>query len=197
VHEAVYDEFAERLAAAARELDVGDPFERDTFTGPVATEEAFSRFEDVSRRAAAEGRVLAGGTALRDGERARGLFVAPTVVDGVPRSHTFLRDELFLPFITLAPIKSLDEGIAETNAVPFGLTAGVFSGDESEVERFVDEVEAGVVYANRGHGATTGAWPGVQSFGGWKESGLSGRHALGPHYVQQFAREQSRTHPRA
>ena len=196
VHEAVYDEFAERLAEAAGELAVGDPFERDTFTGPVATEEAYSRFEDVSRRAAAEGRVLAGGTALRDGERARGLFVAPTVVDGVPRSHSFLRDELFLPFIALAPITSLDEGIAEANAVPFGLTAGVFSGDEAEVERFMEEVETGVVYANRGHGATTGAWPGVQSFGGWKESGLSGRHALGPHYVQQFAREQSRTRTR-
>ena len=61
----------------------------------------------------------------------------------------------------------------------------------------MNEVETGVVYANRAAGATTGAWPGVQSFGGWKESGLSGRHALGPHYVQQFAREQSRTLPRS
>jgi 1-pyrroline-5-carboxylate dehydrogenase len=193
VHEAVYEEFAERLAEAARSLVVGDPFERDTFTGPLATDDAFARYRRVAERAAAEGRVLAGGKALRDGERARGLFVAPTVVDGVPRSHAFFREELFLPFIALAPIESLDEGIAEANAVPFGLTAGVFSGDDGEVERFLDEVEAGVVYANRASGATTGAWPGVQSFGGWKESGLSGRHALGPHYVQQFAREQSRT----
>ena len=116
-------------------------------------------------------------------------------MDGVPHSHPFFREELFLPFIALAPITSLDEAIGEANAVQFGLTAGIFSGDGDEVERFVNEVESGVVYANRASGATTGAWPGVQSFGGWKESGLSGRHALGPHYVQQFAREQSRTLP--
>ena len=195
VHEAVYDEFAERLAEAARDLPVGDPFERDTYTGPLATEDAFGRYGEVVRRASTEGRILAGGEALRDGDLGRGLFVAPTVVDGVPREHSFFREELFLPFIALAPIRSLDEGIAEANAVPFGLTAGVFSGDDDEVGRFMDEVETGVVYANRGHGATTGAWPGVQSFGGWKESGLSGRHALGPHYVQQFSREQSRTLP--
>lgn len=197
VHEAVYDEFAARLAEAASELVVGDPFERDTFTGPVATEDAFRRYGEVAIRAAADGHVLTGGRVLDEGDRARGLFVAPTVVDGVEHSHAFFRDELFLPFIALAPIRSLDEGIAEANAVPFGLTAGIFSADEDDVARFMDEIETGVVYANRPNGATTGAWPGVQSFGGWKESGLSGRHALGPHYVQQFVREQSRTLPRA
>lgn len=196
VHEDVYEEFAARLAEAAEALVVGDPFDRETYTGPVSTENAFRRYEDVSRRAAEEGRVRTGGEALRDGERARGLFVAPTVVDGLERSHPFFRDELFLPFIALAPVSSLDEAIEETNAVPFGLTAGIFSGDDGEIERFMDDVATGVVYANRAAGATTGAWPGVQSFGGWKESGLSGRHALGPHYVQQFVREQSRTLPR-
>jgi delta 1-pyrroline-5-carboxylate dehydrogenase len=76
---------------------------------------------------------------------------------------------------------------------PYGLTAGVFSRDEDELDRFLDEIEAGVVYVNRRAGATTGAWPGVQSFCGWKSSGLTGKGGLGPYYVQQFAREQSRT----
>ena len=196
VHEDVYEEFADRLATAAKALVVGDPFDRETYTGPVSTEDAFRRYEEAACRAVDDGRVRAGGQALREGELGRGLFVAPTVVDGLDRSHPFFRQELFLPFIALARVSSLDEAIEETNAVPFGLTAGIFSEDRREVERFMDEVATGVVYANRAAGATTGAWPGVQSFGGWKESGLSGRHALGPHYVQQFVREQSRTLPR-
>jgi 1-pyrroline-5-carboxylate dehydrogenase len=118
------------------------------------------------------------------------------VVDGLDASDDFFKEELFLPFIAVAATSSLEEGIAEANSVPHGLTAGVFSEDDGEIERFLEEVQAGAVYVNRPNGATTGAWPGVQSFGGWKESGLSGRHALGPHYVQQFMREQARTIPR-
>jgi 1-pyrroline-5-carboxylate dehydrogenase len=73
------------------------------------------------------------------------------------------------------------------------LTAGIFSEDETEIETFFDGIEAGVVYANRKGGATTGAWPGCQSFCGWKASGSTGKGGLGPYYVQQFLREQSRT----
>ena len=61
------------------------------------------------------------------------------------------------------------------------------------MQQFFDNIEAGVTYSNRRGGATTGAWPGVQSFGGWKGSGSSGKSALGPHYVAQFMREQSQT----
>src|SRR5207247_2582318 len=82
---------------------------------------------------------------------------------------------------------------AEANAAPYGLTAGVFSRDDEELDRFLDEIEAGVVYVNRRAGATTGAWPGIQSFCGWKSSGLTGKGGLGPYYVQQFAGEQSPT----
>jgi len=73
------------------------------------------------------------------------------------------------------------------------LTAGIFTNSESEQDYFFECVEAGVTYANRAGGATTGAWPGVQSFGGWKSSGSSGKSALGPYYVAQFMREQSQT----
>ena len=58
---------------------------------------------------------------------------------------------------------------------------------------FLDRAEAGVLYANRASGATTGAWPGIQSFCGWKGSGVSNKGGLGPHYLPQFMREQSRT----
>jgi 1-pyrroline-5-carboxylate dehydrogenase len=196
VHRARYDEFVERLAEAAAALVVGDPLEREAFTGPVSTDDAYRRFGELAERATRDGRVRAGGEPVAGDGRERGRFVAPTVVDGLERDHDFFRRELFLPFVAVAPVDSLDQAIAEANAVPYGLTAGLFSEDEAEIERFTNEVEAGVLYVNRAAGATTGAWPGVQSFGGWKESGLSGRHALGPHYVQQFMREQSHTRPR-
>ena len=82
---------------------------------------------------------------------------------------------------------------ARANSTAYGLTAGIFSSDESEIRRFLDTIQAGVVYVNRRAGATTGAWPGIQSFGGWKGSGSSGKSGLGPYYVQQFMREQSQT----
>jgi 1-pyrroline-5-carboxylate dehydrogenase len=90
-------------------------------------------------------------------------------------------------------VDSLEQGVEEANATEYGLTAAIFSEDESEIETFFNTIIAGVVYANRKGGATTGAWPGNQSFAGWKGSGSSGKGALGPYYVQQFMREQSQT----
>ena len=69
----------------------------------------------------------------------------------------------------------------------------MYSEDPAEVERFLDEIQAGVLYVNRRAGATTGAWPGVQAFGGWKGSGSTGKAGLSMYYVAQFLREQSHT----
>ena len=150
---------------------------------------AVERFERSVAEARADGVVASGGERLD----LPGYFVAPTVVAGLPRGHRLTREELFLPFVTVTAVGSLDEALAEANAIDYGLTAGIFSEDEAEVERFLDEIEAGVVYVNRRVGGTTGAWPGIQSFCGWKSSGGSGKGGLGPYYVQQFMREQSRT----
>jgi len=93
-------------------------------------------------------------------------------------------------------VSSLDEALALANRTEYGLTAGIFSEDEAEIEEFFDRIEAGVTYANRRAGATSGAWPGINSFGGWKASGSTGRGTGGPHYLQQFLREQSRVRVR-
>jgi 1-pyrroline-5-carboxylate dehydrogenase len=111
----------------------------------------------------------------------------------LPTDHRLFREELFVPFLTVAPVDSLNEALRLANNSEYGLTAGVYSEDLSEVDRFFDEIEAGVTYANRRGGATTGAWPGSQSFCGWKGSGSTGKGGLGPYYVQQFLREQSQT----
>ncbi|MFL5960010.1 MAG: aldehyde dehydrogenase family protein [Gaiellaceae bacterium] len=185
----VHDDLVERLAELARVTSVGDPADPDVATGPVVNARAVERFERSVEAARRDSVVASGGSR---GDEA-GWFVEPTVVSGLPLGHPLSRDELFLPFLTVLRVPDFDAAVAEANAVPYGLTAGVFSRDEDELDRFLDEIEAGVVYVNRRAGATTGAWPGIQSFCGWKSSGLTGKGGLGPYYVQQFAREQSRT----
>lgn len=150
------------------------------------------RYERAVTQARTEGVVHCGGARLREGALAKGFYVAPTVAT-LPLESSLFREELFVPFVAVAPVRSLDDALAETNKVEFGLTAGIFSADPAEVERFFDEVEAGVCYANKRSGATTGAWPGAQAFCGWKGSGSTGKGGCGPFYVQQFLREQSRT----
>jgi 1-pyrroline-5-carboxylate dehydrogenase len=189
VVEEAHDELVERLAERARRTSVGDPADPEVSTGPVVNAQAVERFERSVEAARRDGTVAAGG--LRGDEA--GWFVEPTVVSGLPLGHPLTRDELFLPFVTVVRVPDFEAALAEANAVPYGLTAGVFSHDDDELDRFLDEIEAGVVYVNRRAGATTGAWPGIQSFCGWKSSGLTGKGGLGPYYVQQFAREQSRT----
>ena len=90
-------------------------------------------------------------------------------------------------------VGSLDEALAEANAPAYGLTAGVFSEDQSEVDRFLDEIDAGVVYVNRRAGATTGAWPGIAVVLRLEVERLDGQGRPRPVLRQQFMREQSRT----
>jgi 1-pyrroline-5-carboxylate dehydrogenase len=192
VEEPVYDEFMERLTRRTKELVVGDPTDRDTYVGPVIDQRAVRRYEDALASAQG-GQVRTGGQRLRGGIFDRGTYVAPTVVDGLPLDHELFKKEIFLPFVVVAPVRDLDQAIEEANDTEYGLTAGIFSEDREEIATFFDRIEAGVVYANRKGGATTGAWPGCQSFAGWKASGSTGKGGLGPYYVQQFMREQSQT----
>jgi 1-pyrroline-5-carboxylate dehydrogenase len=95
--------------------------------------------------------------------------------------------------LAVGEVAGLEDAIAHANDTEYGLTAGIFTGRSEEIGRFFDEVEAGVCYANKRTGATTGAWPGAQPFCGWKGSGSTGKGGCGPYYVAQFLREQSRT----
>jgi 1-pyrroline-5-carboxylate dehydrogenase len=188
------EQFTAKLAEQAGSLVVGDPTSRDAFLGPVISAESVARFERAVEHARADGDVVAGGNVLRGaGGLPDGYYLAPTVVTGLPASDWVFRDELFVPLVAVAPYDTLDEALDLANDTDLGLTAGFFSADDDEVARFLDRIEAGVVYVNRAAGATTGAWPGVQPFGGWKGSGSGGKAGGGLYYVQQYLREQSRT----
>ena len=184
--------FLDRLLERTRAIKIGDPSERDVFFGPVINDRSVRRFERAVEQARREGTILLGGERLRGSVFESGHFVAPTIAQ-LPLGSSLFEEELFVPFLAVGEVADLDQAIAETNRVEYGLTAGIFARSSSDVSRFFDEVEAGVCYANKRTGATTGAWPGAQPFCGWKGSGSTGKGGCGPYYVAQFMREQSRT----
>jgi 1-pyrroline-5-carboxylate dehydrogenase len=189
----VVDEFVDALVTATGKLVVGDPRRQDVFIGPVINDAATHRFTNAAQEAAAAGSVILGGRRLTGGQFDCGSYVEPTIVRGLPSDHRINRDEIFGPFLSLLPFDDLDDAIGDANLVPYGLTAGVYTQDKAELDRFLTTIQAGVLYANRASGATTGAWPGFQTFCGWKGSGTSGKGGLGSWYVPQFMREQSHT----
>ena len=186
---AVHDALVERLAARLEGVVVGDPARPDVFVGPLIDDTIAGRVRAALSTAREDGATVTSAP-TPDGP---GHFVAPTIVTGLPRGHRLTREELFAPVVTVTAVDGIDDALAEANAVEYGLSAGIFSAVEAETERFLDEIQAGVVYVNRREGATTGAWPGLQSFCGWKASGSSGKGGLGPWYLPGFMREQSRT----
>src|SRR5262245_50411659 len=189
----VRDAFLNLLVEKTRKIRIGNPLERDVYLGPVINEEAVRTYERAVAQASADGgTIVTGGRRLTDGPLAHGYFVEPTVIDGLPAGHPLFAEELFVPITLVADVLTLDEAIDLANGTEYGLTAGIFSEDDREIAQFFERIQAGVTYANRRAGATTGAWPGINSFGGWKPSGSTGRGTGGPYYVQQFMREQSR-----
>jgi 1-pyrroline-5-carboxylate dehydrogenase len=180
------------LKTKTEKIKVGNPIERDVYLGPIINEPAMETFEEASEEARKNGTIVTGGQRITEGDFGRGLFVEPTIVEA-PADSWLWKKELFVPFVAVAPFDELDDAIEKANDTEYGLTAGLFSEDEQEIQEWLDRIHAGVVYVNRRAGSTTGAWPGVQPFGGWKASGTTGKAGGGPYYVMQYLREQSRT----
>ena len=192
VHESVADALIEQLTTRIAALGIGDPTRAEKWLGPVVSENAqrkYGVFCEQLREAGAK--FWAGGETLREGEYARGYYVAPTLAE-VVHEHALWREEMFLPILLLHRVSSLEEGVRHANDSDLGLTAGIY-GSTEEVAYFLDRIEAGVTYANRAQGATTGAWPGYQPFGGWKGSGNTGKAIASFYYLAQYMREQSQT----
>ena len=189
----VCDRFVEQLVEKTKKIKTGNPLKRDVWMGPVINEAAVKTYERAVQEAKhAGGRILTGGRRMTEEPFRHGYFLEPTVIDSLPNDHRLFVDELFVPITVVGKVTSFDEAMRLANDTEYGLTAGIFTEDEDELAGFFDRIQAGVVYANRQAGATTGAWPGINPFGGWKASGSSGRGAGGPYYVQQFMKEQSR-----
>lgn len=188
----VYDELVGRLVEATKKLTIGDPTQRGVFLGPVINESSYRDYKQFCEELNQAGRILTGGKVRTDGDFAKGFFCEPTLVADLPLDHRLWKHEMFLPITTVAPFDKLDHAMQLANDTLYGLTAG-FYGSREQAAWFFDRIEAGVTYANRPQGSTTGAWPGYQPFGGWKGSGSSGKNAGGHYYLQLYLHEQIQT----
>ena len=191
--ESVYDELVVRLKEETEKLVIGDPTDRDVYLGPVVNQNSYKDFKDFCEEInQGGGKFLTGGHVKTGGMFDKGYYCEPTFVTDLPFGHRLWKYEMFLPITTIGKVRGMDEAMKIANDVNYGLTSGFYGSDE-EVDWFFDNIQSGVSYANRPQGATTGAWPGFQPFGGWKGSGSSGKNGGGHYYVPLYMHEQIRT----
>ena len=181
----------ERVVKLTEAISVGDPTAKENWMGPVINAQASAKYRKCVDNLAEHGKILTGGRQLASGALADGHFCAPTVGTAA-LDYRLWREEKFVPIVLLGEVDSVEEAIAHANASEYGLTAG-FYGGKGEIAGFLARIEAGVTYVNRPQGATTGAWPGYQPFGGWKGSGTTGKAIGSFYYLPQYLREQSQT----
>ncbi len=177
VHEAVYDAFASRLAAAMQSLKVGRGFDEGVQVGPLIDDNAIAKVEQHVSDALSRGaRVRTGGKLLDLGEGCSKRFYAPTVVDGFTPEMKISGEETFGPVAPLRRFSSDDDVIAMANDSPYGLAAYFYTRDASRLMRVAEALEYGIVGANDGLPSTPQA-----PFGGVKQSGFGregGRHVM-------------------
>src|ERR1017187_681615 len=163
VDQSIGAEFEEGFVRAMEALRVGDPMDESTQVGPLATADILEGLDEQVRRSVEMGaRVLTGGKRL-----ARpGNYYAPTVLADVPENSPAYREELFGPVAVLFRADGIDQAIKLANDTEFGLGASAWTNDEKEQHRFIEELEAGMVFIN-GMVASDARLP----FGGVKRSG--------------------------
>jgi succinate-semialdehyde dehydrogenase / glutarate-semialdehyde dehydrogenase len=176
VAEPVADEFERKFVARMASLRLGDPFDERTELGPLANADAVTSLDaDVRKTVAAGARVLTGGKPVD----LPGCFYAPTVLTDIPLDSPAYREELFGPVASIFRAKDIDHAIEIANDTRFGLGASAWTNDENEREKFVNELQAGMVFINK----MVASDPRLP-FGGVKRSG-HGRE-LGPYGIREF-----------
>lgn len=193
VQQKIKSKFIAKLVKKTEELTVGNPVKAETFVGPLINFNSYENFQKYFRLASNDGKVLTGASLKKDNNLERGFYVQPTIVTNLPEGHILFKKELFVPILCVSEYGKFDDALAACNESEYGLTAGIYTKKKEEIEKFLNEIEAGVVYVNRKTSATTGAMVGRQSFGGWKDSGTTGKGTGGRYYLTQFMREQSQT----
>jgi len=176
VHERIADQFEKEFVSRMNALKLGDPFDEKTEVGPLATPDAVRDLDaDVQKTLQAGAKLLAGGKPLAG----PGNFYPPTVLTNIPKDSPAYREELFGPVASIFRVKNIEEAIAIANDSRFGLGASAWTSDTAERERFINELEAGMVFINQ----MVASDPRVP-FGGVKASG-HGRE-LGPYGIREF-----------
>lgn len=173
----VYEQFVERLVAAASGLSVGDPALPTTAVGPLIGEDAVAKVRSYIDTGLLEATLVSGGETPQEG-----FYVGPHVFTAVDPQAVIAQEEIFGPVLSVIQVGDFTQALSVALATPYGLTGGVYSRSPGNIERAGREFRVGNLYINRG---ITGAMVGRQPFGGSRMSGV-GSKAGGPDYLLQF-----------
>ncbi len=164
----VFDEFSRLVGDTARRLRLGNGLDAGTDMGPVNNAQVREDVERLLADALGRGAVLVAGGGRPDGPGyAKGYFLQPSVLVDVPPDAEIWQEECFGPVLPLMKVRDLDEGIAKANSSPYGLGSAIWSSNDRRIERFVDRIEAGMVWVNYKPLSVPEA-----PFGGVKDSGI-------------------------
>ena len=187
VDKRVKDRLIERLREAVRDLKVGEAFDLATSVNPVITMRDKKRLQDAVKEACEEARVSGGQVIIdRSQENHPGYCVGPAVIE-VPYSRatkpdSYAMNELFGPVVHIIAVDNMEQALEVFNATEYGLTGGIFSQSQDDIDSLSQKMECGNLYINR---AITGARVAIEPFGGFKLSG-TGPKAGGTDYLSAF-----------
>jgi acyl-CoA reductase-like NAD-dependent aldehyde dehydrogenase len=168
VHESCHEQLVGRLAERMEAMRSGVPSDEHTETGAIVNRAQYRKVLDYIRIGREEGsRILAGGGAVDIEGHERGLFLRPTLFDGVAPDSRLAQEEIFGPVLAAIPFSGYEQALAIANSVSYGLTASVFTRDLALAHRFARDVEAGYVWVND----ASRHFPGTP-YGGYKDSGI-------------------------
>ena len=185
LHEAVHDEFMERLVDRTKKIRMGDPSQMESEMGPMATTDQLNKVHGFVDSATKEGaELIYGGKRPEDPELSGGWFFMPTIFDKVRNDMYLAQEEVFGPVLGVMKFREVDEVIAMANDTPYGLAAGIWTNDIKRAHRVAREIKAGTVWINT-YRAISYASP----FGGYKHSGY-GRE-MGMEAVREFTQVKS------
>jgi betaine-aldehyde dehydrogenase len=168
VHRSLHEELVTRLGERMDALRSGMPADEATDTGAIVHRGQYEKVLEYLRIGREEGaRVVVGGGPPDDPALAGGMFVRPTLFDGVRPDSRLAQEEIFGPVLAAMPFDTYEEALAIANGVSLGLTASVYTRDLGLTHRFARDVEAGYVWVNDAQKHFAGC-----AYGGWKDSGV-------------------------
>ena len=175
IHESVYDTFLHKLIGNYEKVKIGDPLDSKTLMGPLIDEQAVSDYENALQAVGKQGgKVLYGGKALDPPPFGRRTFVLPTIVE-IQNDAPIVQNETFAPILYVMKYRTIDQAIAMHNAVPQGLSSGIFTDSVAEAEKFLSYKgsDCGIANVNVGTSGAEigGAFGGEKETGGGRESG--------------------------
>ncbi|WP_100404332.1 CoA-acylating methylmalonate-semialdehyde dehydrogenase [Bacillus solitudinis] len=181
----VADPFMEKLVSAANEIKIGNGLDEGVFLGPVIRESHKAKTENYLAIGEKEGATL-----VRDGRKdvdvaGEGYYVGPTIFDHVTTEMTIWKEEIFAPVLSVVRVNTLDEAIALTNQSDFANGACIYTKDGSNVRKFREDIDAGMLGVNLGVPAPMAFFP----FSGWKKSFYGDLHANGSDGVEFYTRK--------